>query len=112
MFNKDITNSDFIKCQLTVDFIDGVFASIDEVYPSLGLENSELNNGSQISGGIEEIAGVTVVSLVTNLISPLACMDRIAYGNEDLIGLPSFDTILKVLKWGALWKKYYRFYFY
>lgn len=98
MFDIEITNSDFIKCQLTIDFIDGVFASIDEVYPFLELDNSDLNNETSISGDIEKIAEVAVGSLISNLISPLACMDRIAYGNEDLIGLPSFDTILKVLK--------------
>lgn len=98
MFNNEITNSDYIKCQLTVDFIDGVFASIDEVYPFLELDNSDLNNETSISGDIKKIAEVAVGSLISNLITPLACIDRIAYGNEETIGLPSFDTILKVLK--------------
>ena len=99
MFNNEITNSDFIKCQLTVDFIDGVFASIDEVYPFLELDNSDLNNNSStISGSIDGLAEVAVGSLISNLINPLACMDRIAYGNEETIGLPSFDSILNALK--------------
>ena len=98
MFGKEITNSDFIKCQLTVDFIDGVFASIDEVYPFLELDNSDLNNETSISGDIEKIAEVAVGSLISNLITPLACIDRIAYGNEETIGLPSFDSILNALK--------------
>lgn len=98
MFNNEITNSDYIKCQLTVDFIDGVFASIDEVYPFLELDNSDLNNETSISGDIKKIAEVAVGSLISNLINPLACMDRIAYGNEETIGLPSFDSILNALK--------------
>lgn len=98
MFNNEITNSDYIKCQLTVDFIDGVFASIDEVYPFLELDNSDLNNETSISGDIKKIAEVAVGSLISNLITPLACIDRIAYGNEETIGLPSFDSILNALK--------------
>lgn len=98
MFDIEITNSDFIKCQLTIDFIDGVFASIDEVYPFLELDNSDLNNETSISGDIEKIAEVAVGSLISNLITPLACMDRIAFGNEKTIGLPSFDSILNALK--------------
>ena len=99
MFDIEITNSDFIKCQLTIDFIDGVFASIDEVYPFLELDNSDLNNNSStISGSIDGLAEVAVGSLISNLINPLACMDRIAYGNEETIGLPSFDSILNALK--------------
>ena len=99
MFDIEITNSDFIKCQLTIDFIDGVFASIDEVYPFLELDNSDLNNNSStISGIIDGLAEVAVGSLISNLINPLACMDRIAYGNEETIGLPSFDSILNALK--------------
>lgn len=99
MFDIEITNSDFIKCQLTIDFIDGVFASIDEVYPFLELDNTDLNNNSStISGSIDGLAEVAVGSLISNLINPLACMDRIAYGNEETIGLPSFDSILNALK--------------
>ena len=99
MFDIEITNSDFIKCQLTIDFIDGVFASIDEDYPFLELDNSDLNNNSStISGSIDGLAEVAVGSLISNLINPLACMDRIAYGNEETIGLPSFDSILNALK--------------
>ncbi len=105
MFGKEITNSDFIKCQLTVDFIDGVFAAIDDVcesYESLNiniLDNTDLNNNSStISGSIDGLAEVAVGSLISNLINPLACMDRIAYGNEETIGLPSFDSILNALK--------------
>ena len=105
MFDIEITNSDFIKCQLTVDFIDGVFAAIDDVcesYESLNiniLDNTDLNNNSStISGSIDGLAEVAVGSLISNLINPLACMDRIAYGNEETIGLPSFDSILNALK--------------
>ncbi len=105
MFGKEITNSDFIKCQLTVDFIDGIFAAIDDVcesYESLNiniLDNTDLNNNSStISGSIDGLAEVAVGSLISNLINPLACMDRIAYGNEETIGLPSFDSILNALK--------------
>ena len=105
MFGKEITNSDFIKCQLTVDFIDGVFAAIDDVcesYESLNiniLDNTDLNNNSStISGSIDGLAEVAVGSLISNLITPLACMDRIAFGNEKTIGLPSFDSILNALK--------------
>ncbi|MDY4066909.1 lipoprotein [Bullifex sp.] len=98
MFNNEITNSDYIKCQLTVDFIDGVFASIDEVYKSLDLGKAELNKTASISGDIKDIADVAVGALISNLITPLACMDRIAFGNEKTIGLPSFDSILNALK--------------
>lgn len=101
MFNKEggITNADYIKCQLTIDFIDGVFASIDEVYKSLESDSIELNNRAYISSEvIKEVADVAVGSLISNLITPLACMDRIAFGNEETIGLPSFDSILNALK--------------
>lgn len=111
--NETITNGDLIRCQLTVNLLDGLISSINDICvyvveqtSSISFENIDISNitstqleqmKGEIERELEETAKVSISALLRHLLSPIACLDRIAFNNEDEVGLPSFDTIYTLL---------------
>lgn len=114
MLDSDsLTNGDLIRCQLTVNLIDGLISSINDICvyvveqtSSISFENIDISNitstqldqmVAEIERELEETAKVSISVLLRHLLSPIACLDRITFNNEDEVGLPSFDTIYTLL---------------
>ncbi len=109
-----LTNGDYITCQLTVNLVDGLLESIEDVFASASAEISKPRSLDLTSSeGREKIkttitkAGVSVAkdavsSVCHNLLTPIACMDQITnvYGSE--VKLPSISSLLSVLTGGAM----------
>ena len=114
MLDSDsLTNGDLIRCQLTVNLLDGLISSINDICvyvveqtSSISFENIDISNitstqldqmVAEIERKLEETAKVSISVLLRHLLSPIACLDRITFNNEDEVGLPSFDTIYTLL---------------
>ena len=114
MLDSDsLTNGDLIRCQLTVNLLDGLISSINDICvyvveqtSSISFENIDISNitstqldqmVAEIERELEETAKVSISVLLRHLLSPIACLDRITFNNEDEVGLPSFDTIYTLL---------------
>lgn len=114
MLDSDsLTNGDLIRCQLTVNLLDGLISSINDICvyvveqtSSISFENIDISNitstqldqmVAEIERELEETAKVSISALLRHLLSPIACLDRITFNNEDEVGLPSFDTIYTLL---------------
>ena len=114
MLDSDsLTNGDLIRCQLTVNLLDGLISSINDICvyvveqtSSISFENIDISNitstqldqmVAEIERELEETAKVSISVLLRHLLSPIACLDRITFNNEDEVGLPSFDTIHTLL---------------
>lgn len=114
MLDSDsLTNGDLIRCQLTVNLLDGLISSINDICvyvveqtSSINFENIDISNitstqldqmVAEIERKLEETAKVSISVLLRHLLSPIACLDRITFNNEDEVGLPSFDTIYTLL---------------
>lgn len=114
MLDSDsLTNGDLIRCQLTVNLLDGLISSINDICvyvveqtSSISFENIDISNITstqldqmvvEIERKLEETAKVSISVLLRHLLSPIACLDRITFNNEDEVGLPSFDTIYTLL---------------
>ena len=114
MLDSDsLTNGDLIRCQLTVNLLDGLISSINDICvyvveqtSSINFENIDISNitstqldqmVAEIERELEETAKVSISVLLRHLLSPIACLDRITFNNEDEVGLPSFDTIYTLL---------------
>ncbi|MSU06449.1 hypothetical protein FYJ80_06590 [Spirochaetales bacterium NM-380-WT-3C1] len=111
--SESLTNGDLIRCQLTVNLIDGLISSINDICvyvvkqtSSISFENIDISNittaqldqmVAEIERELEETAKVSISVLLRHLLSPIACLDRITFNNEDEVGLPSFDTIYTLL---------------
>ena len=111
--SESLTNGDLIRCQLTVNLLDGLISSINDICvyvveqnSSISLENIDISNiesadfeqlVDSIKNKLEETAKVSISALLRHLLSPIACLDRITFNNEDEVGLPSFDTIYTLL---------------
>lgn len=111
--SESLTNGDLIRCQLTVNLIDGLISSINDICvyvveqtSSISFENIDISNitstqldqmVAEIERKLEETAKVSISVLLRHLLSPIACLDRITFNNEDEVGLPSFDTIYTLL---------------
>lgn len=111
--NETITNGDLIRCQLTVNLLDGLISSINDICvyvveqtSSISFENIDISNitstqleqmKGEIERELEETAKVSISALLRHLLSPIACLDRITFNNEEEVGLPSFDTIYTLL---------------
>ena len=111
--SESLTNGDLIRCQLTVNLIDGLISSINDICvyvvkqtSSIRFENIDISNitstqldqmVAEIERELEETAKVSISVLLRHLLSPIACLDRITFNNEDEVGLPSFDTIYTLL---------------
>lgn len=111
--SESLTNGDLIRCQLTVNLIDGLISSINDICvyvveqtSSISFENIDISNitstqldqmVAEIERELEETAKVSISVLLRHLLSPIACLDRITFNNEDEVGLPSFDTIFTLL---------------
>ena len=111
--NESLTNGDLIRCQLTVNLLDGLISSINDICvyvveqtSSISFENIDISNitstqldqmVAEIERELEETAKVSISVLLRHLLSPIACLDRITFNNEDEVGLPSFDTIYTLL---------------
>ena len=111
--SDNLTNGDLIKCQLTVNVIDGLLSSINDIctyvidstFSNLKREKIDINNkddvvklASAIKDELTKTAKVAITKIVDNLLSPIACLDRISFSNEELIGLPSFDSLYNLIK--------------
>ena len=114
MLDSDsLTNGDLIRCQLTVNLLDGLISSINDICvyvveqtSSISFENIDISNitstqldqmVAEIERELEETAKVSISVILRHLLSPIACLDRITFNNEDEVGLPSFDTIYTLL---------------
>ena len=113
LYSESLTNGDLIRCQLTVNLIDGLISSINDICvyvvkqtSSISFENIDISNitstqldqmVAEIERELEETAKVSISVLLRHLLSPIACLDRITFNNEDEVGLPSFDTIYTLL---------------
>ena len=114
MLDSDsLTNGDLLRCQLTVNLLDGLISSINDICvyvveqtSSISFENIDISNitstqldqmVAEIERELEETAKVSISVLLRHLLSPIACLDRITFNNEDEVGLPSFDTIYTLL---------------
>ena len=111
--SESLTNGDLIRCQLTVNLLDGLISSINDICvyvvkqtSSISFENIDISNitstqldqmVAEIERELEETAKVSISVLLRHLLSPIACLDRITFNNEDEVGLPSFDTIYTLL---------------
>lgn len=111
--SESLTNGDLIRCQLTVNLLDGLISSINDICvyvveqtSSISFENIDISNitstqldqmVAEIERKLEETAKVSISVLLRHLLSPIACLDRITFNNEDEVGLPSFDTIYTLL---------------
>lgn len=111
--SESLTNGDLIRCQLTVNLFDGLISSINDICvyvvkqtSSISFENIDISNitstqldqmVAEIERELEETAKVSISVLLRHLLSPIACLDRITFNNEDEVGLPSFDTIYTLL---------------
>ena len=121
MLDSDsLTNGDLIRCQLTVNLLDGLISSINDICvyvveqtSSISFENIEISNitstqldqmVAEIERELEETAKVSISVLLRHLLSPIACLDRITFNNEDEVGLPSFDTIYTLLSEVNVWR--------
>lgn len=110
---ESLTNGDLIRCQLTVNLLNGLISSINDICvyvveqtSSISFENIDISNiesadfeqlVDSIKNQLEETAKVSISALLRHLLSPIACLDRITFNNEDEVGLPSFDTIYTLL---------------
>ena len=105
--SDNLTNGDLIKCQLTVNLLDGLLTSVNDICKfvintsSLKIENIRINQPSDIENlatGVKneltKTSKYAISSTVNNLLSPIACLDRITFNNESLVGLPSFNSLL------------------
>ena len=118
--SESLTNGDLIRCQLTVNLIDGLISSINDICvyvvkqtSSISFENIDISNitstqldqmVAEIERELEETAKVSISVLLRHLLSPIACLDRITFNNEDEVGLPSFDTIYTLLSEVNVWR--------
>lgn len=109
-----LTNADYITCQLTVNLVDGLLSSIEDVFTAA---SAELSNSRSIDlkseagrteiGNTIQKAGVSVAmdavsSVCHNLLTTVACMDQITniYGHE--VRLPSISTLLEAITGGKV----------
>ena len=109
-----LTNADYITCQLTVNLVDGLLSSIEDVFTaaSAELSNSRSIDLKTVEGRTEigntiQKAGVSVAmdavsSVCHNLLTTVACMDQITniYGHE--VRLPSISTLLEAITGGKV----------
>ena len=108
--SDNLTNGDLIKCQLTVNLIDGLLTSINDICTyvidstSINLEKVDIKNQESVeylANAVQEeltkTSKVAISKIVNSLLSPIACLDRISFENEELIGLPSFGSLYKLI---------------
>lgn len=109
-----LTNAAYITCQLTVNLVDGLLSSIEDVFTaaSAELSNSRSIDLKTVEGRTEigntiQKAGVSVAmdavsSVCHNLLTTVACMDQITniYGHE--VRLPSISTLLEAITGGKV----------
>ena len=109
-----LTNADYITCQLTVNLVDGLLSSIEDVFTTASDELSksrkfdlkseagrtEIGNTIQKAGA--SVAMDAVSSVCHNLLTTVACMDQITniYGHE--VRLPSISTLLEAITGGKV----------
>ena len=109
-----LTNADYITCQLTVNLVDGLLSSIEDVFTAASAELSnsrsidlktvegrtEIGNTIQKAGA--SVAMDAVSSVCHNLLTTVACMDQITniYGHE--VRLPSISTLLEAITGGKV----------
>lgn len=110
--SETLTNADYITCQLTVNLVDGLLSSIEDVFTTASDELSKSrtfdlkDNMTDIENTIKK-AGVSVAmdavsSVCHNLLTTVACMDQITniYGHE--VRLPSISTLLEAITGGKV----------
>lgn len=109
-----LTNADYITCQLTVNLVDGLLSSIEDVFTTASDELSKSRKfdlkseaGRTEIGNTIQKAGVSVAmdavsSVCHNLLTTVACMDQITniYGHE--VRLPSISTLLEAITGGKV----------
>ncbi|MGN0906883.1 MAG: hypothetical protein ACI4NM_07030 [Bullifex sp.] len=109
---ETLTNGDYIACQLTVNLVDGLLASIEDVFTSaldissnsrsVDITTSEGQNAVKdaVKKAGSELAKDAVSSVCHNLLTPIACMDQIANVYQTEVKLPSIASLLNLLKGG------------
>ena len=108
--SDNLTNGDLIKCQLTVNLIDGLLTSINDICTyvidstSINLEKVDIKNQESVeylANAVQEEltkpSKVAISKIVNSLLSQMACLVKIGFENEELIGLPSFGSIYKLI---------------
>ena len=109
---ETLTNGDYITCQLTVNLVDGLLGSIEDVFTS-AMDRSGNSKSVDITTWVgqdtitsavkkagSELAKDAVSSVCHNLITPIACMDQIAHAYQSEVKLPSIASLLILLKGG------------
>ena len=109
-----LTNADYITCQLTVNLVDGLLSSIEDVFTAASAELSNSRSidlkseagrteiGNTIKKAGASVAMDAVSSVCHNLLTTVACMDQITniYGHE--VRLPSISTLLEAITGGKV----------